>query len=79
MEVFDIKRCVSEICMILYDKAEMKSIQFITKFTQFDSDNEQTKYFVKTDQKRLQQVLLNLLSNAIKYTDRNGDINIEII
>jgi signal transduction histidine kinase len=31
---------------------------------------------VKTDAKRLQQVLLNLLSNAIKFTDRNGKIQV---
>ena len=39
------------------------------------------KFFIKSDQKRLQQVLLNLLSNAIKFSNINStvDINIEYL
>ena len=43
----------------------------------FDKKDD-TRYFVKTDQKRLQQVLLNLLSNAIKFTNEGGTIEIVI-
>ena len=39
MEVFDINKCVSEICMILSDKASMKEIDFQTQFLNFDDHN----------------------------------------
>ena len=41
-------------------------------------DNQNPKYLIKTDEKRLQQIVLNLYSNAIKFTDRNGFILILI-
>ena len=33
---------------------------------------------MKTDMKRMQQVLLNLYSNAIKFTNRNGTIKLTV-
>ena len=59
--------------MILQDKAEMKNIQFKTQYNYFND-----KFYIKTDQKRLQQVLLNLLSNAIKFTNQGGIIDVVI-
>ena len=76
MEVFDIRKCVQEICMILSDKAKVKHIEFKTEF--YFLDQQINKYFIKTDQKRLQQVLLNLLSNAIKYTENEKEIKIKV-
>lgn len=62
--------------MILSDKAKVKHIEFKTEF--YFLDQQINKYFIKTDQKRLQQVLLNLLSNAIKYTENEKEIKIKV-
>lgn len=62
--------------MILSDKAKVKNIEFKTEF--YFLDQQVNKYFIKTDQKRLQQVLLNLLSNAIKYTENEKEITIKV-
>ena len=51
----------------------MKTINVSVKFDSFYE-----KLAVKTDIKRMQQVLLNLYSNAIKFTDRNGNIDIKV-
>lgn len=67
--VFDITRAIDEITEILEDKTSLKNIRIETFYHGFDGEFE-----VKTDMKRLQQVVLNLLSNAVKFTERNGDI-----
>ena len=72
MQVFHAKACVQEIVDILRDKIEMKRNQIETLFQGFDIAQ---KFCVKTDQKRLQQVLLNLVSNAVKFTE-GGTITI---
>jgi signal transduction histidine kinase len=68
--IFDIKLAVQQIIDILEDKTQMKNIKVKTRFIGFENLD------VKTDMKRLQQILLNLFSNAVKFTDRNGKINI---
>lgn len=45
-------------------QAEAKGLQFVYRC------QDRLPEFVRTDEKRLRQILINLLSNAIKYTDK---------
>ena len=49
-------------------QAEAKGLLFIYEC------NDRLPEFVRTDEKRLRQILINLLSNAIKYTDKGSVI-----
>ena len=44
MEIFDIKNCVSEMCNILSDKADIKQIEFKTEYLKFENN-----YLLKSD------------------------------
>ncbi len=41
--------------------------------------NSPTRSVIKTDRKRLKQVLINLLSNAVKYNKDAGKVDVEVV
>ena len=57
IEVFDVRKAILEIIEIVTERAETKEINIKTLF----EISEENEFRVKTDAKRLQQVVLNLL------------------
>lgn len=62
-EVIDFQQLLSQIEQMFAAQAKQKDLNFEREFA------ENLPQFVKTDGKRLKQILLNLLSNAIKFTE----------
>ena len=68
---FDLERTVKGIEEMLRLKAQSKNIAFIVE------RNPYLPRYIKTDEKKLQQVLINLLANAVKFTDK-GRVSLQI-
>ena len=71
---FSLTKAVEEVIALQQDKIESKVLTVTTELVGFEGEDPQ----VRTDEMRLQQVLLNYLSNAIKFTPDAGSIKIQI-
>ena len=70
-EVVELNRMLNQVGTMFKHQAEQKGIQFSSHI------DAKLPSLVKTDHKRLQQILINLLSNAIKFTDE-GQVSLNI-
>ena len=62
---------VEEITLSVAEYIEGKEISLI-----FDTNSEET--IIACDPDKIERIVLNILSNAIKYTDKNGEIKVDI-
>ena len=67
---FNLSKCLKAVMRIVESEATGKGLQLKTKFNNLPTT-------IRTDQKRLTQVLINLLSNAIKFTS-SGEILLKV-
>jgi signal transduction histidine kinase len=74
---FNVKKAVEEIMQIQQYSADLRNVKMAVEYINF-SVGDQQNYLIKTDKKRLQQVLLNLQSNALKFTKSGGNIKITV-
>lgn len=62
---------VEESISLVAFQAEQSGIRMISRLS---SDND---IFVRSDRRRLKEVIINLLTNAIKYNSEHGEVSIE--
>lgn len=69
IEEFKVNDLINEIVEIIFPKASEKNLKINVDLPE--------DIFIKTDKRRLKQVILNLASNAVNYTDE-GSIDIKL-
>ena len=70
LDKFLLKDCIDEVVSLMKEQADQKKIYLNARIS------PDTPKRIKTDRRRVQQILINLLNNAMKYTNKGG---VEII
>lgn len=65
-EVIDLSSVLNEIYSLMHVKAEIKGIQLV-----FETEGE-IPVHIRSDQKRLKQIIFNMIGNAIKFTEEGS-------
>ncbi|WP_052356862.1 PAS domain S-box protein [[Clostridium] dakarense] len=68
---YDIVKIVEDITMSVTQYVENKGIDIV-----FDTNVEES--IIACDPDKIERIMLNILSNAIKYTDKNGEIMVDL-
>ncbi len=71
LEWFDVYRLIDSVEEMFQLEIQGKGLELLVNL------NSQVPQYIKTDQRKLRQVLINLISNAIKFTNA-GQINLRV-
>ena len=71
ISTFEASQPFDEVVSILSCKAKHKRVGIEINFENFEPNE-----LIRTDKRRIMQVMLNLLSNALKFTSNDGKIDI---
>jgi signal transduction histidine kinase len=72
ISTFEVAQPFDEVVSILSYKAKHKQVSVDINFVNLEPDT-----LIRTDKRRIMQVVLNLVSNALKFTSRDGKIQIK--
>lgn len=71
LKIYNIVDLIEEISMSIIPYTKTKEINLI-----FDTNIEER--FILCDPEKIERIFLNLLSNSIKFTDKNGDVFVNV-
>jgi signal transduction histidine kinase/CheY-like chemotaxis protein len=70
-EDFEINELLNMVEKLVSSMSEEKGLKLITKIPE-------KSFYIHSDKNKVKQVLINLLSNAVKFTDKKGEITLNV-